>query len=107
MADAGVTILTGTDWGNWGTIQGFSLHRELVLLVDAGLSSWQALAASTTLTGEFLGKSFGVMPGDEANLVVLDASPIQDIRNTQQIAMVIHHGKVVDRARLLADVSPQ
>jgi imidazolonepropionase-like amidohydrolase len=107
MADAGVTILTGTDSGNWGTIQGFSLHRELVLLVDAGLSSWQALAASTTLTGEFLGKSFGVMPGDEANLVVLDASPIQDIRNTQQIAMVIHHGKVVDRARLLADVSPQ
>ncbi|MDH3457687.1 MAG: amidohydrolase family protein [Gemmatimonadota bacterium] len=102
MADVGVTILAGTDAGNWGTIQGYSLHRELVKLVAAGLSSWDALAAATTRAGAFLGRSFGVSAGDEANLVVLDASPIDDIRNTQRIVMIIQRGRVVNRDRLLA-----
>jgi imidazolonepropionase-like amidohydrolase len=105
MADAGVTILTGTDSGNFGTIQGYSLHRELIKLVAAGLTPWQALAASTTKAGEFLGRSWGVRPGDEANLVVLEASPIDDIRNTERIAMVIQRGQVVDREQLLAGES--
>jgi len=102
MADAGVTILAGSDSGNGGTIQGYSAHRELVKLVEAGLSPWQALAATTTEAGKFLGRSFGVNPGDEANLVVLEASPIEDVHNTQRIAMVIRRGKVVDREALLA-----
>lgn len=101
LADAGVTILTGTDSGNWGTIQGYSEHRELVKLVEAGLTPWQALAAATTKAGEFLGRSYGVNAGDEANLVVLDASPIDDIHHTQRILRVIHHGRVVDREALL------
>jgi len=101
-ADAGVRILLGTDAGNWGTIHGYSVHRELSIMVEAGLSPWQALAASTSLAGDFLGRRFGVQPGDEANLVVLDASPIDDIRNTRRIAMVIHHGRIVDREALLA-----
>ena len=103
MSDAGVTILTGTDSGNWNTVQGYSEHRELLLLVEAGLSEWDALAAATTGAGEFLGQSFGVSPGDVANLVVLEASPVEDITNSQRIAMVIHHGRVVDRESLLAD----
>ena len=94
--------MTGTDAGNLGTFQGYSVHTELALLVEAGLSPWQALAASATVPGEFWGKSFGVQPGDEANLVVLSASPIEDIRNTEKIEMVIHHGKVVDREKLIA-----
>lgn len=100
MADAGVTILSGTDSGNWGTIQGYSLHRELMKLVAAGLTPWQALAASTTDAGAFLGHAYGVNPGDQANLVVLEASPIAEIRNTQRIALVIHHGEIVDREGL-------
>jgi imidazolonepropionase-like amidohydrolase len=96
-ADAGATILLGTDAGNLFTLHGYSVHRELILLVEAGLTPWQALAAATNLAGDFLGRKFGVGPGDEANLVVLDASPIADIRNSQAIAMVIHHGKIVDR----------
>ena len=103
MADAGVTILSGTDSGNWSTIQGFSVHRELIKLVAAGLSPWQALAASTSLAGDFLDRSFGVRPGDEASLVVLDASPIEDIRNTQRIHTVIHQGKIIDREALLTN----
>jgi imidazolonepropionase-like amidohydrolase len=101
-ADAGVKILLGTDAGNWGTLQGYSVHRELILMVAAGLTPWQALASSTTDAGDFLGRRFGVSPGDEANLVVLNASPIDNIRNTQAISMVIHHGKIVDREALLS-----
>jgi imidazolonepropionase-like amidohydrolase len=101
LADAGVTILAGTDSGLPGTIQGYSLHRELIKLVEAGLSPWQALAAGTTKAGTFLGQSYGVTPGSVANLVVLAASPIEDIRNTQRIAHVIHRGSIVDRQALI------
>ncbi|MGH9383547.1 MAG: protein kinase domain-containing protein, partial [Vicinamibacterales bacterium] len=44
---AGVPMLTGTDGGNWGVVQGYSVHRELIRLVEAGLSPWDALASST------------------------------------------------------------
>lgn len=101
-ADAGVTILAGSDAGNWGTIQGYSVHRELIKMVKAGLTPWQALASSTTLAGDFLGRSFGVQPGDEANLVVLEESPIDDISNTQKIDRVIYQGEIIDREALMA-----
>lgn len=95
LSDAGVTILTGSDSGNYGTIQGYSVHRELIKLVQSGMTTWQALQASTTNAGQFFGKKFGVSKGDEANLVILQASPIEDISNTQKVAFVIHHGKVI------------
>jgi imidazolonepropionase-like amidohydrolase len=95
LSDAGVTLLTGSDSGGSGTMQGYSLHRELVKFVHSGLTSWQALQASTTNAGQFLGKKFGVNSGDEANLVILQASPIEEISNTQRVAFVIHHGKVI------------
>lgn len=102
LHDAGIPILAGTDAGNPGLFQGYSLHRELALLVgEAGLSPWEALRATTTRAGDFLGRSVGVQPGDLANLVVLEASPIEDIRHTQRIARVIHHGRMVDRQALL------
>ncbi len=97
LSDAGVTMLAGTDSGNYGTLQGFSIHRELLKLVQAGLTPWQALAAATVSAGEFLGRRFGVAAGDEANLVILEASPIAEIGNTQRIAHVVHHGVLVQR----------
>lgn len=102
-ARAGIPILTGTDAGNIGTFQGFSPHRELVLLTKAGLSNWEALAAATTAPGRFLDAPFGLEPGDRANLVVLKASPLEDIHHTQDIHRVIYHGQVVDRQPLLED----
>ena len=94
---AGVPMLTGTDGGNPGVVQGYSVHRELIRLVEAGLSPWEALAASTTKAGEFLGQRYGVQAGDAANLVVLDASPLDDISNTQRISMVVMRGQVAYR----------
>jgi imidazolonepropionase-like amidohydrolase len=95
-----VTLLTGTDAGNLGVIQGFSVHREIEKLVDAGLDAWQALAAATTNASALLGRRYGLTAGCEANLVILDASPIDDVRNTQAIRLVIHHGKRIDREAL-------
>ncbi len=106
LADGGVKIMAGTDAGNFGTFQGFSVHREIQIMTDAGISIWQALAAATTIPGEFLGQPFGVRAGSVANLVVLNASPIENISNTQNIAMVIHHGKVVNRDDLIKSEAP-
>jgi len=94
---AGVPMLTGTDAGNPGVVQGYSVHRELLRLVEAGLSPWEALAASTTKAGEFLGRRYGVQVGDAANLVVVDGSPIDDIANTQRISLVVMRGQVAYR----------
>jgi imidazolonepropionase-like amidohydrolase len=94
---AGVPMLVGSDAGNWGVIQGYSVHREMIRLVEAGLSPWEALAAGSTSGAAFLGRRFGVRPGDEAHLAVLDASPLDRIENTQRITYVIQRGKVVFR----------
>ncbi|HEX9653040.1 MAG TPA: amidohydrolase family protein [bacterium] len=105
LVDAEIKIMTGTDAGNWGTFQGFSVHRELQLMVEMGMTGWQALAAATIIPGEFLSQSFGVGVGDWANFVILEASPIADISNTQKIVMVIHRGRIVDRESLLAPLA--
>ncbi|MBS1954787.1 MAG: amidohydrolase family protein [Cyanobacteria bacterium SZAS-4] len=102
LADAHVQILAGSDTGNPGTIQGFSLHREIKLMQDAGYSTWDALASATTKAAAFLGRPSGIKDGDFAELVVLDANPIQDIANTQRIHNVIHHGNIIDRSALVA-----
>jgi imidazolonepropionase-like amidohydrolase len=94
---AGVPMLTGTDAGNPGVIQGYSVHREMIRLVEAGLSPWEALSAATIGPGGFLGRNFGVRAGAAANLVVLDASPLDDISNTQRISLVVMRGQIAYR----------
>jgi len=105
LLQAGVVTLAGTDAGNIGTFQGYSLHRELELMVTHGATPWQALASATTLAGRFLQEEAGVRPGALANLVVLDASPVADIRNTAKIATVIHRGQLVDRTTLQGKIN--
>jgi imidazolonepropionase-like amidohydrolase len=84
-------------------IRSSSLHRELGLLTQAGLANWDALAAATTTAGRFLDAPFGLQRGDRANLFVLDASLLDDVRHTQSVRHVIHQGRVVDRPALLDD----
>ena len=102
LAKGGVTILLGTDGGNWGTVQGYSVHREMIKLSEAGLDNWQVLAAASTDAADFLGLDYGVHAGALANLVVLEASPLDQIANTQAISMVIMDGEPVDREALLS-----
>ena len=100
LAAAGVAMVTGTDGGNPAVFQGYSVHRELRLLLEAGLSSWDVLAATTTAAGRLLGRKWDMEVGDEATLLVLDASPLADIRNTERIHAVILRGVVVDRTAI-------
>ena len=97
LAAAGVPMLTGTDGGNLGVFQGYSVHRELELLGEAGLSPWSALRAATVDAARFLDRRWGVEPGDEATLLILDASPVDAIANTKRVHTVIQAGVVVDR----------
>ncbi|CAH9052039.1 Imidazolonepropionase [Pseudoalteromonas holothuriae] len=95
MSDAGVKVLVGTDAGNWNTVQGYSVHREMKLLTDAGISPLQAIASATTHSADFLGIKSGFNEGEHANFVILNASPVDDILNTQQIALVVKSGNIV------------
>ena len=102
MHRAGVRILAGTDMP-WLVVPGFSLHDELILLVKAGLSPAEALRSATLDTAEFLGlqSSVGtVETGKLADLVLLDANPLEDIHNTQRISGVFLQGRYYNRQAL-------
>jgi hypothetical protein len=107
MAREGVPILAGTDTGEPWTAPGFELHRELELLQSAGLTPAQTLRAATLEPAKLMRRDDEgeVKKGDIADLVVLTANPLADIRNTRAIDEVIVHGKTIDAAgidRLLA-----
>jgi hypothetical protein len=100
MRNAGVGLLAGTDTGDPYVVPGFSLHDELALLVEAGLSPLEALSTATLQPARYFNieSTHGtVQRGRIANLVLLDADPSTDIRNTRRIHSVIHHGRVLDR----------
>jgi imidazolonepropionase-like amidohydrolase len=92
---AGVSILAGSDTGNLGTFQGYSVHREIELMVEAGIPPWEALRAATTEAARFVGLDWGVRVGAPANLIVIAGSPVADIRNTRRIVNVVHRGHVI------------
>jgi imidazolonepropionase-like amidohydrolase len=109
MQKAGVKILAGTDSPAPYVFPGSSLHDELQLLVEAGLTPLEALQAATKSPAEFLHtqKDSGTIEkGKYADVVLLDANPLADIRNTRKIRAVILRGKLLNRSaldQLLAD----
>lgn len=103
LADRGVKIMAGTDTPIYLLTPGFSLHKELEFLVNAGLSEREALAAATTLPAGYfnLEGELGLVKEDYlADLVILDANPLQNISNTQKINGVFRNGKYYDRKGL-------
>jgi imidazolonepropionase-like amidohydrolase len=102
LYDAGVHIVSGTDSGaSPGRIPGFSEHRELEDLVAAGLTPLQAITDATGSTGQFIhtlepSLNVGlVAPGYSADLIVLAADPLADIRNTRKMVAIYHQGNLV------------
>jgi len=101
LARAGVTLGTGTDI--WQIPTG--VHMELEEMVAAGLTPLQAIRAGTGDAARVVGaeQDLGTIAvGKWADLVIVDANPVQDIRNTRRIWAVMQEGRVVDRAALLA-----
>ena len=107
MNRSGVTLMTGTDLGVKWISPGASLHDELALLVDAGLTPMQALQAATRNPARFLRLETGTIEaGKSADLVLLDGNPLDDIRNTRRIHGVVLEGKLFDRSELDALLDP-
>jgi amidohydrolase family protein len=103
MRRAGVQFMAGTDGPDPNVFPGFSLHTELEWLVKSGFSPTQALQSATFNPALFLAKldKFGVVEtGHAADLVLLEANPLEDIRNTRKIAAVVIGGQYHSRQEL-------
>lgn len=110
LHDAGVTLVLGTDVGVEGILPGYSLHRELELLVEAGLTPFQALATSTRNAAQVAAKMNGqgdwgtIAVGNRADLVLLAKNPLEDIKNTRQREGVMVRGQWFRQEELQARV---
>lgn len=106
---AGVAILAGTDAGNPGTAHGSAMHRELELLVGAGLTPAEALAAATSAPARAfrLADRGRIAPGMRADLLLVNGDPTRDVTATRAIAGVWKGGVPVDREGFARSVATQ
>ena len=97
LIDGGVIIATGTDAGNIGTQHVGSYFTELEAMHQAGLNMWQLITCSTINGAKAMGKekSWGsIAIGKRANMILLDADPVQDLGNWRKLSAVINKGVV-------------
>jgi imidazolonepropionase-like amidohydrolase len=103
MRDLDVPLLAGSDISVRWIVPGFSLHEELAILVQAGLTPAEALRTATVNPAKYFGhteRHGAIRPGQVADLVLLDADPLLDITNTSRIHAVIADGKYFNRESL-------
>lgn len=96
--EAGITVATGTDAGNPGTLHGPAIHREVELMARAGMTPAEVLVASTRDAAAAMGRGddLGTLePGKAADLLILEADPTADVRNLRRIERVVKGGVVV------------
>jgi imidazolonepropionase-like amidohydrolase len=99
----GVLLVTGSDAGNYLVIHGPTVQHELQLWVQAGIQPAVALQAATFNAARLLGaeKRIGsLQPGNDADLLVVDGNPLDDITATERISLVVLKGERVDRNEL-------
>ena len=98
--DAGMTIGLGTD----GTGDGFGAHEQLAAYTRCGMTPHEAIVAATGTNARFCGldRIGTIAAGKEADFIVLDANPLDDILNTRRISSVYLRGRHVDRTALRA-----
>ena len=100
---AGVLLITGSDAGNMLVLHGPTVQHEMELWVKAGIPVAVALEAATGNAAKVLraDKRIGfIRPGYDANLLLLDANPLENIANTEHVTGVMFHGEIVDRPNI-------
>ena len=98
IESAGVRIVAGTDAGNIGTLHGPSLHHEMELMASAGLRPMDILVSATKNAAAVMGlqnDAGTLQKGKFADLVLLDADPLADIKNTRKISKVMKAGELL------------
>jgi imidazolonepropionase-like amidohydrolase len=107
LVDAGVMVVMGTDAGNIGTLHGPSIHREMKLMVESGLTPLEVLRSATFDGAKALGlegKAGEVEAGMLADLLILDADPLADIGNLARVHRTIKGGVVYDPETLMESI---
>ena len=97
MIDGGVTIVAGTDAGNIGTQHASSFFDELLAMKESGLSNWQIIQSATINPAKILDKQKGIgsiAVGNKADLLILNANPVESLENLTKINLVINKGVV-------------
>lgn len=105
---AGVSIVLGTDTGVSGVVAGFAVHDEIELLVAAGMTPEEAIISATRLPATWLGinSEVGTVEvGKRADLILLDANPLSDVKNTRKISGVFVNGRWLNRPTIDAMLS--
>jgi imidazolonepropionase-like amidohydrolase len=110
LHEAGITVAAGSDAGNIGTLHGPALHREMERMAEAGLAPLAILEAATQGGARAMGRASElgtVEPGKRADLLVLDADPQSDLRNTRRIHRVVRGGGIVTPKHIAKAASGQ
>jgi imidazolonepropionase-like amidohydrolase len=104
--DAGTTVVMGTDAGNIGTLHGPSVFRELQVMTEAGLTPLQVLRSATANGAKAMGLDVGLLrAGQLADVVILDADPLADVKNLSRIHRVIKDGKLFVPEELMRSIA--
>lgn len=103
LSEAGAIVLMGTDAPQRFSVPGFALYRELPVMVQAGMTPYEVLVSGTSAVAKFFGieaEAGTIAVGKRADLILLDANPLQDIRNIERRAGVMVNGRWLPEAEI-------
>lgn len=106
LSENGIAIGVGPDTGVPGSFPGIAVHREMELMVQAGVTPTRVLTAATKTAASYLGQqSLGTVEvGKTADLLLVQGNPLEDIEKTRDIEVVVKEGQLIDRERLLSEI---
>jgi imidazolonepropionase-like amidohydrolase len=101
LQKGGVRILLGTDSPQIFSVPGFSIHREMALYVEVGMTPFEVLSSGTRVVGQYFGADFGtVEAGKSADLILVDGNPLEDLKTLSKPAGVVVRGRYLPRGEI-------